>query len=225
MQQLHRCLIPSCQCSGRLQHKSCFNNHLMPFAEEALYKSQCGFHPQHDMLTWSLLFNSSKRSVKNKPFYFYLTPSDLTKAFEPVDHETLWKIIHILCLLHRSMKVSVLSNGIKTDPFEVKTGVKQGYIIAPALNILVFLGCHPTIYGRKSTALCTKTSNHLNGKNSSLPVYGQRPKCKQLSVVKLQYMDNTAAVCSTKKEHFRHLCDGLRETRSLTIKANQRPKF
>jgi len=60
-----------------------------------------------------------KPSARSIPHYYHGCPD---------------KFIHILCLLHHSMKVSVLSNGIKTDPFEVKTGVKQGcIIIAPTL--------------------------------------------------------------------------------------------
>ena len=68
---------------------------------------------------------------------------DLRKAFDTVHRPTLWKIlrkvgclgklIKIVRILHDGMKASVLVDGDYTAEFEVRTGVKQGCVIAPTL--------------------------------------------------------------------------------------------
>ena len=68
---------------------------------------------------------------------------DLTKAFDSINHEALWKIlsrfgcpanfITILRLLHDKMTATILFNGTETGPFTIRTGVKQGCVIAPTL--------------------------------------------------------------------------------------------
>ena len=60
---------------------------------------------------------------------------DLTKAFDSVNRETLWKILgklgcpdHFFKLIrsfHDEMEVSVNNGGILTEPFKVETGVKH----------------------------------------------------------------------------------------------------
>ena len=68
---------------------------------------------------------------------------DLKKAFDTVHRPTLWKIlskvgspdklINIVRILHDGMKASVLVDGDYTKEFDVRTGVKQGCVIAPTL--------------------------------------------------------------------------------------------
>ena len=73
---------------------------------------------------------------------------DLTKAFDSVNRETLWKILgklicpdHFVKLIrsfHDEMEVSVNVGGTLTDPFKVETGVKQGDLLAPTLFSVFF---------------------------------------------------------------------------------------
>ena len=73
---------------------------------------------------------------------------DLTKAFDNVNKETLWKILgklgcpnHFVKLIrsfHNEMEVSVKVGGILTDPFKVETGVKEGDVLAPTLFSVFF---------------------------------------------------------------------------------------
>ena len=63
-----------------------------------------------------------------------MTFVDLTKAFDSVNREVLWKILSkagcpekfltILKLLHNKMSARVLLDIDESDAFEVKTGVK-----------------------------------------------------------------------------------------------------
>ena len=66
----------------------------------------------------------------------------LSKAFDCVDHNKLWKILkekgildHLACLLrnlHAGQEATVRTGHVKTDWFQIGKGVCQGYILSPA---------------------------------------------------------------------------------------------
>ena len=68
---------------------------------------------------------------------------DFQKAFDSVDKEALWnilrmygipdKIILLIENLYKDSECTVLVDGEPTAPFKVKTGVRQGCILAPIL--------------------------------------------------------------------------------------------
>ena len=65
----------------------------------------------------------------------------LTKAFDCVDHDKLWKILkemgipdHLTCLLrnlYAGQEATVRSGHGTTDWFQIGKGVRQGYILSP----------------------------------------------------------------------------------------------
>jgi len=68
---------------------------------------------------------------------------DFEKAFDSLHRDSLWKIlrhygipltlVNIIQLLYQNFECRVLYNNKLTEPFEVKTGVKQGCILSPIL--------------------------------------------------------------------------------------------
>lgn len=78
----------------------------------------------------------------------YTTFVDLTKAFDTVSREGLWRImakfgcpdlfISIVRQFHDGMMVSVRDNGEYSDEFAVTNGVKQGCVLAPTLFSMMF---------------------------------------------------------------------------------------
>ena len=79
----------------------------------------------------------------------YTTFVDLTKAFDTLNREGLWKImkkfgcpakfITIVRQFHDGMKAHVLDNGDTSAPFSITNGVKQGCVLALTLFSMVFL--------------------------------------------------------------------------------------
>ena len=73
---------------------------------------------------------------------------DITKAFDTVSREGLWKIMaqfgcpHKLIALvfsfHDGMQVCVQDDGESPEPILVNNGVKQGCVLAPALFSIMF---------------------------------------------------------------------------------------
>ena len=78
----------------------------------------------------------------------YSTYLDLTKGFDTVIREGLWRImakygcqpkfITIVCLLHDGMVARVQDDGNLSEPFLVSNEVKQGCVLAPTLFSLMF---------------------------------------------------------------------------------------
>ena len=78
----------------------------------------------------------------------YMTFVDLTKAFDTVSREGLWKImakfgcpakfIATVRQFHDGMLARVLNDGEFSDPFPVTNGVKQGCVLASTLFSMMF---------------------------------------------------------------------------------------
>nr|VZH98225.1 unnamed protein product [Spirometra erinaceieuropaei] len=80
--------------------------------------------------------------------HLYSTFVDLTKAFDTVNREGLWKIMQkfgcpglftqMVRQLHDGMIARVTKNGVISEAFAVTYGVKQGCVLAPTLFSLMF---------------------------------------------------------------------------------------
>nr|VZI11179.1 unnamed protein product [Spirometra erinaceieuropaei] len=80
--------------------------------------------------------------------HLYSTFVDLTKAFDTVNREGLWKIMQkfgcperftqMVRHLHDGMMARVTDNGAVSEAFAVINGVKQGCVLAPTLFSLMF---------------------------------------------------------------------------------------
>ena len=78
----------------------------------------------------------------------YMTFVDLTKAFDRVSREGLWKImakfgcltkfIAMVKQFHDGMLARIQNDGEFSDPFPVTNGVKQGCVLAPTLFSMTF---------------------------------------------------------------------------------------
>ena len=78
----------------------------------------------------------------------YMTFVDLTKAFDTVSHEGLWKImakfgcptkvIAMVRQFHDGMLARVQNDSEFSNPFPVTNGVKQGCVLAPTLFRMMF---------------------------------------------------------------------------------------
>uniref|UniRef100_A0AC11DLA8 Uncharacterized protein n=1 Tax=Ovis aries TaxID=9940 RepID=A0AC11DLA8_SHEEP len=78
---------------------------------------------------------------KAREFYFCLI--DYIKAFDCVDHNTLWKILqemgkadHLTCLLrnlYAGQEATVRTGHGTTDWFQIRRGVRQGCVLSPCL--------------------------------------------------------------------------------------------
>ncbi|VDL90011.1 unnamed protein product [Schistocephalus solidus] len=88
------------------------------------------------------------REVPGDATHLYTTFVDLTKAFDTVNRDRLWKVMrkfgcperftHMVRQLHGGMTARVTDNGTVSEAFTVTNGVKQGCVLAPTFFSLMF---------------------------------------------------------------------------------------
>ena len=116
---------------------------LCTITEQCLPESQCGFRPNRGTVDMIFAARQIQEKCREQHQDLFMAFIDLKKAFDTVHRPTLWKIlskvgcpdklINIVRILHDGMKASVLVDGDYTKEFDVRTGVKQGCVIAPTL--------------------------------------------------------------------------------------------
>ncbi|BHF85746.1 hypothetical protein SprV_1002891800 [Sparganum proliferum] len=124
---------------------NCLNNHL----EQGLLPERQWDIRRHRGTT-DMIFAAGKLHEKCQEMrtHLYSTFVDLTKAFNTVNREGLWKImkkfgcperfIQMVRQLHDGMMARVTENGTVSEAFAVTNGVKQGGVLAPTLFSLMF---------------------------------------------------------------------------------------
>ena len=113
-----------------------------------LPESQCGFRANRGTVDMIFAARQLQEKCMEKRADLYTTFVDLTKAFDTVSREGLWRImakfgcpdlfISIVRQFHDGMMVSVRDNGEYSDEFAVTNGVKQGCVLAPTLFSMMF---------------------------------------------------------------------------------------
>lgn len=147
-------------------------NWLSPIAEELLPESQYGFCPNQG--TIDTIFMACQLQEKGHehwvPIHFIFW--DLEKAFDSICRETLRKIlakygvpsrfIAIIRVLHDNTSGEVIFRGTRFPPFPIKTGVKQGDVLAPLLFAICLAALH-TIVSKNLEDANLKVSTTLDG--------------------------------------------------------------
>ena len=92
-------------------------------------------------MIFSLRQLQEKCREQGKPLYVAFI--DLTKAFDLVSRDGLFKILAKICcpptllsimkFFHDNMKGTVLYDGATSDPFNILSGMKQGCVLATTL--------------------------------------------------------------------------------------------
>ncbi|BHF66197.1 hypothetical protein SprV_0200921300 [Sparganum proliferum] len=121
------------------------NNHL---EQGLLPESQCSFRRHRGTTDMIFAARQLQEKCQEMRTHLYSTFVDLTKAFDTVNREGLWKImqkfgcperfIGMVRQLHDGMMARVTDNGAVSEAFAVTNGVKQGCMLAPTLFNLMF---------------------------------------------------------------------------------------
>ncbi|BHF58986.1 hypothetical protein SprV_0100194100 [Sparganum proliferum] len=138
-----------------------------------LPESQCGFRRHRG--TTDIIFAARQLQEKCQKMrtHLYSTFVDLTKAFDTVNREGLWKILQkfgcperftqMVRQLHDGMMARVTDNGAVSEAFAVTNGVKQGCVLAPTLFSLMFSVMLMDAYrdDRPRIRIAYRTDGHL----------------------------------------------------------------
>nr|VZI14293.1 unnamed protein product [Spirometra erinaceieuropaei] len=147
------------------------NNHL---EQGLLPESQCGFRRHRGTTDMIFAARQLQEKCQEMRTHLYSTFVDLTKAFDTVNREGLWKIMQkfgcperftqMVRQLHDGMMARVTDNGAVSKAFAVSNGVKQGCVLAPTLFSLMFSTMLMDAYRdeRPGIRIAYRTDGHLN---------------------------------------------------------------
>jgi hypothetical protein len=145
-------------------------------------ESQCGFRPNRGTSDMTFALRQLQEKCSLQGVDLYLLFIDLTKAFDTVNREGLWRILEkagcpklfvsIICSFHDGMKASVREGSEKSPSFGVTSGTKQGCVLAPTLfsiffSMMLLVAFKDTTDGvdiksRCDVALGSVKTNHFN---------------------------------------------------------------
>ena len=113
-----------------------------------LPESQCGFRKNRGTIDMIFTARQLQEKCQEQNVDLYMTFVDLTKAFDTVSREGLWKImakfgcpakfIAMVRQFHDGMLARVQNDGEFSYPFPVTNGVKQGCVLASTLFSMMF---------------------------------------------------------------------------------------
>ena len=93
----------------------------------------------------------------------YLVFVDFEKAFDSVDREVIWqilwhygvpeKIVIVIRCFYSGFECQVIHDGFLTEPFQVRTGVRQGCLLSPLLFLVVLDWVTREAYGAGRTGI------------------------------------------------------------------------
>ena len=122
---------------------------LQKLAERIFYPdSQCGFRAGRSTINMIFSLRQLQEKCREQHIPLYITFIELTKAFDLVSRDGLFKVLpKIGCppkpqsmveSFHTDTKGTVHFNGSSSEPFEIRSGVKQGCVLAPTLFGIFF---------------------------------------------------------------------------------------
>ena len=177
-------------------------------AEAILPETQCGFRPNRS--TTDMVFAARQIQEKcreqNKGLYFAFF--DLTKAFDTVNREALWKIlarygcptkfINLVKLLHEGMQGRVKSDNALSEAFNITNGVKQGCVLAPSLFGIYLTAVIQEALGNNNRGIYIRYRS--DGKLFNLSRLRANTKVRRELVKELMFADDCAIAAHTEQD-------------------------
>ena len=150
----------------------------------------------------------------------YIAFIDLTKAFDLVSRDGLFKALHkigcpprlhsLIESFHSNMKGTVQFNGNLSEPFDICSGVKQGCVLAPTLFGIFFALLLRHAFGTAQDRIYLQTRS--DGSLFNLAHLTARTKVHKALIRDMLFADDAAVVTHTQRElqllmdHFSQAC-------------------
>nr|VZI49993.1 unnamed protein product [Spirometra erinaceieuropaei] len=136
---------------------NCLNNHL---EQGLLPESQCGFRRHRGTTDMIFAARQLQEKCQEMRTHLYSTFVDLTKAFDTVNREGLWKIMQKFGCPERFTQ---MVRQLHDEAFAVTNGVKQRCVLAPTLFSLMFSAMLMDAYRdeRPGNRIAYRTDGHL----------------------------------------------------------------
>ena len=165
-----------------------------------LPESQCGFRKERGTIDMIFAARQLQEKCQEQNMDLFSIYIDLTKAFDTVCREGLWRImakygcpnkyIAIVRQFHDGMQARVQDNGEVSKPFPVTNGVKQGCVLAPTLFSLMFSAMLTEAFRNRNVGMDFRY--RTDGRLFNLRRLKAKTKVKSDSILELLFADDCA---------------------------------
>ena len=185
---------------------------LQKLADRVYPESQCGFRARRSTIdmVFSIRQLQEKCREQNQPLYIAFI--DLTKAFDLVSRDGLFKALtkigcppklhSLIESFHSDMKGTVQFNGNLSEPFDIRSGVKQGCVLAPTLFGIFFALVLKHAFGTSQEGIYLRTRS--DGKLFNLARLKAKSKVREVIIRDMLFADD-AAVATHKQSELQSL--------------------
>ena len=189
---------------------------LQCLAERVYPESQCGFRSARSTVDMIFTLRQLQEKCREQQKPLYLAFVDLTKAFDYVSRDGLFKILRkigcppkllsILVSFHDNMQGTVCYEGASSECFPITSGVKQGCVLAPTLFGIFFSILLSSAFDASTDGIYIRTRADAD----LFRLSHLRAKTKVTSVLlrEMLFADD-AAIVSHTEEGLQRLVDNL----------------
>jgi len=194
--------------AGKVLSKIIINRLTSTVVDDIIPESQCGFRSSRsttDMLFAARQVQEKCREQNRDLFMVFI---DLTKAFDSVNREGLWKvlgkagcpptIVQVIRSFHDGMVGRVVDDGCFSAPFEVSNGTKQGCVMAPLLFSIVFSAVLQDAFAECDAGV--KIRFRTDGSIFNLRRLKAKTKTSSMLLRELLYADDCALIAHSLEE-------------------------
>ena len=195
--------------AGKILARLMLSRLLKHLAENILPETQCSF--RKDRSTTDMIFVARQLQEKSREQHqdIFMAFIDLSKAFDTVSRELLWKLLEklgipptfltILQQFHEGMKAQVQVEGLQSSPFDVKVGVKQGCVLAPVLFNIFLLAVYQLTHTALGEEAGIGIQFRLDGNLFNIRRLQANTKTTVSNILELQYADDCAIVANSQR--------------------------
>lgn len=170
-------------------------------------EAQCGFRAGRS--TTDMIFSvrqlQEKCREQHQPLYIAFV--DLTKAFDLVSRSGLFaslerigcppKLLSLIKSYHTHMHSTISFSGESSRPFEIRSGVKQGCVLAPTLFGIFFSLLLQHAFQSSTEGVLLHTRH--DGKLLNLARFRAKTKIKKVLIREMLFADDAAFVSHTEE--------------------------
>ncbi len=183
-------------------------NRLVPtIAEAHISETQCGFRANRGTTDNVFVLRQIQEKCREQNKALYVIFVDLTKAFDKVSRQGLWKILEklgcqpkflaMIIQLHEG-QLGVRHSSNLSQPFPIVNGVKQGCVLAPTLFTILFSMMVQQTTEDLDNADCIYIRFHLDGSVFNLRRLQAHTKNMELLIRELLCADDAVLFAHTE---------------------------